>query len=342
MILTVAIPTYNRPEKVLDTVRLLLPQLNDTVKVLILDNHSEVDVHQYLHQHLQAVQLTRVIVVRHKVNIGPDANFARCFELCETEYIWTLGDDDLIETNAVKLILDEIALFSEKDVVGFNFKSNCCKASRSKPVVLNSISDFVTRLDDFGALLFLSAGVYKVKTYLQYIRLVTWGGYTMASQLIPAMMAISKGSAFILSEKYIVTNVPEPDHDKGWSPVQLALGLSAILEAPVGYKGNEYKEFGLRIAAHFNCLYPLDAMFIIIRSLNNNIDKIDNYHIYLFNQVILKTFEFRDRKVNQRIQYYMALSLLKNKSVLKLLFKLYPKLWQRTARVAPFSLFRRD
>jgi len=296
MILSIAIPTYNRPEKVKATILMLLPQVNNEAKIVIFDNHSDTNIQNYLAAQLGDDILQNITVIRHQVNIGADANFARCFELCDTEYVWLLGDDDKVEPDAVNKILAEIKYFDDGHLIGINFRSNCCQAKRIEPVVINSTSQFVNKCDDFGALLFLSASVYHRAEYLKYIRLAFWGAYTMASQLIPAMMAVSKGEKFVLSEKYIVTNVPEQDHDKGWSPVQLALGLSAILEAPVDYRGNDYKKFGKLLSPHFNCLYPLDAMFIIIRSVNNNIDEVDNYHIYLFKQVILKTFEFREKR----------------------------------------------
>lgn len=39
-ILTIAIPTYNRPDKIQKQVRLLLPQLTPEVKLTIRDNNS--------------------------------------------------------------------------------------------------------------------------------------------------------------------------------------------------------------------------------------------------------------------------------------------------------------
>lgn len=44
-------------------------------------------------------------VVRKRANIGANANVLRCFELCETEWIWILGDDDHGLPGAVDKIL---------------------------------------------------------------------------------------------------------------------------------------------------------------------------------------------------------------------------------------------
>src|SRR3954453_15775649 len=103
MILTIAIPTYNRPTKVRNTLLRLIPQLNDQVFLRILDNHSETDVRTFVQNDITPAVADKIEIIRHKVNIGGDANFQRCFELCETPYIWMIGDDDMVAENAVEL-----------------------------------------------------------------------------------------------------------------------------------------------------------------------------------------------------------------------------------------------
>jgi glycosyltransferase involved in cell wall biosynthesis len=211
-LLTIAIPTYNRPAKIRNTVSLLLPQLHSNVKVLILDNCSPVNVANYLKEQIGHNVLDEVEVIRHKTNIGGDANFQRCFELCNTPYIWMLGDDDKIENNALEIILKEIAAYRDHDIVGINFSSNILhNVERHTAVLINNTEEFTQKLDHFGNLLFISATVYKTQEYLKYLHLAAWGAYGMASQLIPAMVAISYNKVLVLSEKYIVTNLAVDD-----------------------------------------------------------------------------------------------------------------------------------
>jgi hypothetical protein len=164
----------------------------------------------------------------------------------------------------------------------------------------------------------------------------------MASQIVPAMVAIGNGKTFVLSEKYIVTNISVENPLEKWSDVQLALGLSSLLEAPVFFKDDEYHKFGKKLEVHFNCLFPGDILYVIIKSVNFDIKLIDQYHIYIFKQLIWKTFEFRGRKVNQVIQYIVCLFLLKNKSVLELALKRIPKLKRKAEMAVPFHLFKRS
>lgn len=342
MILTITIPTYNRPEKVRKTILQLLPQLSKDVFLRVLDNHSDVDIRGYVQNDIPPAVAEKVEIIRHRVNIGADANFARCVELCETPYFWMLGDDDKVEPDAVKLILEEIELYHDsQDLIGFNFSSNCCKIKRTSPVIISSTRELAYNLDSFGNWLFISTSVYKTSEYLKYLYLSGWGAYSMASQVVPAMLAISRNKVFVLSEKYIVTNVPVQDVNTKWSDYQLALSLSSLLEAPVGFKGDEYKAFGNKLEMHFNCIYPGDILYCILKSVNLNVDKIDSYHIYIFKLLIWKTFEFRSRKATQLFQYYVVLFLLSNKMLLKVLSSAVPGIKSKSAQSIPFHLFKR-
>lgn len=342
MILTIAIPTYNRPTKVRNTLLRLIPQLNDKVFLRILDNHSETDVKSFVQNDITPAVADKIEIIRHKVNIGGDANFQRCFELCESPYIWMIGDDDMVAENAVELILKEIELFKDRDLIGINFSSNCCNKKRVSAVTINSTRELAYNLDSFGNWLFISTSVYKTKEYLKYIYMAGWGAYSMASQVVPAMMAISKNKVFVLSEKYIVTNIPVEDVNTKWSDYQLALSLSSLLEAPVGFRGDEYKAFGHKLDMHFNCIYPGDILYCILKSVNYNIDLIDDYHIYIYRQLIEKTWEFRTaRRFTQVSQYHVSLFLLRNKSLLKILWSLIPGIKRKAAESIPFHLFKR-
>lgn len=342
MILTIAIPTYNRPAKLRNTLLRLIPQLNELVFLRILDNHSDTDIRSYVQNDITPAVADKIEIIRHKVNIGGDANFQRCFELCETPFIWMIGDDDMVADNAVELILKEIENFKEYDLIGINFNSNCCNKKRISPVTINSTNELAHKLDSFGNWLFISTSVYKTKEYLKYIYMAGWGAYSMASQVVPAMMAISKSKVFVLSEKYIVTNIPVEDVNNKWSDYQLALSLSSLLEAPVGFKGDEYKAFGQKLDMHFNCIYPGDIVYCILKSVNYQIDLVDNYHVYIYKQLIEKTFEFRTaRRFTQVSQYYLGLFLLKNRGLLKILWSLVPGIKKKSSESIPFHLFKR-
>ena len=114
-ILTIAIPTFNRPTKIQNQVRLLLPQLNNSICLVVYDNFSEMPVHDLFSES----ELAKFSIVRNKINVGADANIARCFENCLTKWLWTLSDDDFVKGNSVEIVFDEISKSSEAIFINF-------------------------------------------------------------------------------------------------------------------------------------------------------------------------------------------------------------------------------
>jgi len=114
-ILTIAIPTYNRPHQLQTQVRLLLPQLNIQTQLVVYDNCSEIPVNELFTEEEQS----KFQIIRNRVNVGADANIARCFENCSTKWLWTLSDDDYIKTDAIKIILEDIN--KEEEAIFFNY-----------------------------------------------------------------------------------------------------------------------------------------------------------------------------------------------------------------------------
>ena len=102
--LTITIPTYNRSEALSKTVRQLLPQLTQECNLLIVDNASETPAIAVLGELLLAWPDVNIQIHRNRYNVGMCGNFMRCFELCDTEWLWILGDDDIPCPDAIKKI----------------------------------------------------------------------------------------------------------------------------------------------------------------------------------------------------------------------------------------------
>jgi glycosyltransferase involved in cell wall biosynthesis len=341
MTLTIAIPTYNRPDKIKNTLLRLIPQLNSNVFIRVLDNHSDVNIKEHVANDIPEGAAHQVEIIRHKINIGGDANFARCFELCETPYIWMLGDDDRVDENAIETILNGIEKYKDHDLIGINFSSNVCLVKRSTSVLIQSTTDLVEKLDFFGNLLFISTSIYRTDEYRKNLRHTAWGAYSMASQVVPVLLAVSNNKVLVLSDKHLVDHVHVEDIKDKWSDVQITLSLSTILETPIGLKKNHH----LKLGKHFNTnLYISipNAFFTILKTVNFNVDLIDDYHVYLFRQIFYRTVDIRPDRVKNYLYYYLILFLLETRFTLKLLLNLFPGWFKsKAAPLAPFHLFSR-
>jgi glycosyltransferase involved in cell wall biosynthesis len=105
-LLTICIPTYNRPKALHDQLQVLIPQLTNDIKLVIRDNHSNYNLKQLY----PGLKFEKFEYIRNDFNIGADANIARCMETCNTKWLWILGDDDLIKNDAILNILHLIKL----------------------------------------------------------------------------------------------------------------------------------------------------------------------------------------------------------------------------------------
>ena len=118
--LTISIPTFNRPQKIQTQVRLLLPQINENVFLVVYDNNSETPVKELFTEE----ELSKFTVIRNRVNIGADANIARGFENCLTQWLWTVSDDDFVKSDAVEIAFAQIK--ENPEAVFINFWSDPC------------------------------------------------------------------------------------------------------------------------------------------------------------------------------------------------------------------------
>ena len=107
-LLTIAVPTYNRHGCLEELLTVLAPQLaNETrVELVISDNASQDDTPRVVESFQQrGLVLT---YLRNETNIGPDANFIRCYQAARGEYVWIFGDDDIIVPGGLRVLLGHL------------------------------------------------------------------------------------------------------------------------------------------------------------------------------------------------------------------------------------------
>lgn len=102
-ILTVAIPTYKRP-KFLDV---CLASISDSVgslpvNILVMDDSTD-ETNDHLREKYPSVKF-----IKNKKNLGIDKNICACIENAETDYVWLIGEDDLMRKNGIKIVLDAL------------------------------------------------------------------------------------------------------------------------------------------------------------------------------------------------------------------------------------------
>ena len=106
MILSVCIPTYNRARYLKELLDALIPQLDrcqpDSVELIISDNCSTDGTFNLC----KSIARSYVRFWRNEINIGGDRNFLKCIQEAEGEYVWLVGDDDIVERDGVSHVVD--------------------------------------------------------------------------------------------------------------------------------------------------------------------------------------------------------------------------------------------
>ena len=119
--LSIAIPTYNRCNYLMELIPNLLEQCykadkNYTdIEVIINDNASTDATYEYILKNFNNNK--RIKYYRNPENIGGDANFIKSVERANGKYVWLFGDDELLEDNAMVKILNVINKYSSSLII---------------------------------------------------------------------------------------------------------------------------------------------------------------------------------------------------------------------------------
>ncbi|MEK7570690.1 MAG: glycosyltransferase family 2 protein [Patescibacteria group bacterium] len=106
IVLSVAIPTYERPgplEKILEQ---LIAQKEQRFAVVISDDSASTAIEEVVKKY--AKKLPHLLYHKNKKNLGFSGNVCKLYELAQTRYVWFLCDDDTVLPDAIKNILSAI------------------------------------------------------------------------------------------------------------------------------------------------------------------------------------------------------------------------------------------
>lgn len=224
--LTVAIPTYNRIEKLLRRVAELLPQMRPEDSILISDNATE----NFRPESHPVLADRRIKIIVNRVNIGGNANIVRCFERTETSWMWLLADDDAVHPGALDEIRRHIAQFPNASYI--NFAADEIGQGRSTTCAVSGLKEFIDKNDGFANTLLISNNVFnleKVRPYLRFAYSVIW---TNAPHLAPVLKALEQGGEAVYSDKTVI-DWGRPELNASWTVVAAynLVNLTTVLEA---------------------------------------------------------------------------------------------------------------
>ena len=105
MLISICIPTYNRPESLLNCLNSLSLQTNKNFEVCLSDNCSKKNIKNLIQPYKKKLKIR---FNRNKKNLGFALNLLKVSLMAKGDFIWFLGDDDLTVNNSVKYLTNLI------------------------------------------------------------------------------------------------------------------------------------------------------------------------------------------------------------------------------------------
>jgi len=123
-LLTIAIPTYNRAESLDKQLAWLAQSIRgweSECEILVSDNcsndHTQAVINKWQHQ-LKDITFKSQ---RNSENIGLIKNIIRCLTSADTQYVWTIGDDDKIDERSVAYVVNKLKNYDGLSLLFLNF-----------------------------------------------------------------------------------------------------------------------------------------------------------------------------------------------------------------------------
>ncbi len=104
-LVSVVIPTYGRPEYLVDAIQSVADQCYDPIEVVVVDDHSPQPVEPFLEATLFD-QLYRTEVIRHEENKGANAARSTGINATEGELVAFLDDDDVWDPTYLERVVE--------------------------------------------------------------------------------------------------------------------------------------------------------------------------------------------------------------------------------------------
>ena len=99
MLISICIPTYNRPESLLNCLNSLSLQSKKNFEVCISDNCSKKNIARLIQPFKKKLKIR---YNRNSRNLGFALNLLKVSKMAKGDFIWFLGDDDLIIKNGIE------------------------------------------------------------------------------------------------------------------------------------------------------------------------------------------------------------------------------------------------
>jgi len=216
--LCIAIPTYNRSHLLKLQLQRLLPQLVEGVHLHVFDNASTDDTVECV----RSLGSDRIRITTSPFNCGMARNICKALEEADGEWVWVLGDDDPVVPDAVASAL-RMCAEAGSGVIEFDSMGAEINADRR----IGNLEEFYAKHDTIKTL-FISSHLFHKASVAPYFSILAPACFTFGphSALIIRMLEQASAPLWLRKQSLLVPVVTV----KGWSTLEVALGMSLISE----------------------------------------------------------------------------------------------------------------
>ena len=239
--LTILIPTYNRKEKLLRTLESLINQSNQNFNIFISDNFSDYSIEELISNEIPSLE-NKVEIFHHPFNIGGTPNIIGALSLCNTEWGWILGDDDVVYNDSIENIYNSITRYPDTQVFWFSIdekrKDNCVIDN------MYQLQDYLEALNNSGDFIFCSNKVFNIKKIGSYMEITHRFSYTRISQCFPIIESLKDHKSItIINDKDIVKHGGFENGTISWDVSKTVSGLRTLMDYPTGLSWKKHCKF---------------------------------------------------------------------------------------------------
>lgn len=111
--LSICIPTYNRCDKICESLRRMVSNIKEDCEIVVCDNASTDETENKVKEICNEFKCVKYY--KNNKNIGPDENFKKVLSLAKGKYCFLLGDDDYLKNS----FFDDIMPFLRQNDFSF-------------------------------------------------------------------------------------------------------------------------------------------------------------------------------------------------------------------------------
>ncbi|WP_051691886.1 glycosyltransferase family 2 protein [Pedobacter borealis] len=254
-LLSICIPTYNRADKLQISLLAILKQVNkyqDKIEVIVSDNASTDTTKVVLTELKKEYSFLKIL--RNSINLGPNLNFFKLSDEYATgKYFWLIGDDDVIDSNGIDIIIKilienqnipflglNFRVLAVKDIVGFG----CTKIGQDiKRIKMSQLLSEQCRAENLMAT-FISCNIILLDRFKNYDKSIfstnSWDDYRSLFPHTHVITSVIKSDEDVIYIKEPLLSVMV--HEKEWDDRLALINLYFILDVYEYYRKSGYRK----------------------------------------------------------------------------------------------------